>query len=338
MSDVDPAGSSAPGSRSRSGPADARPVVIYVVGSGRSGSTLLERVVGGVDGMTNVGELIDLFRWVAPQDERCGCGQAFSTCEFWTAVGARAYGGWTDGLCARMTDLQDRVARQRRLPQVLLSRRSTALAAGLGEYHDAYRELYDAILDVSGGDVIVDASKRPVQALAIARGGDIDVRLLHLVRDVRGVAFSWAKSDVERPHATGGRTTMAVQATASTAARWSACQVQAEVVGRLTTSYHRVRYEDLVSAPTRTTTAALAGLGLPRDPWSLDHLAGGVATLAASHGLSGNPSRFRTGPQELRLDEEWRRSMTRRDRRTATVVGGALLARYGYRAGGSSPG
>ena len=53
----------------------ADPVVIYIAGSGRSGSTMLERALGEMPGFVNVGELIDLFRHVARQGERCGCGE-----------------------------------------------------------------------------------------------------------------------------------------------------------------------------------------------------------------------------------------------------------------------
>jgi len=38
------------------------PPVMYIAGSGRSGSTMLERVLGEMPGFVNVGELIDLFR------------------------------------------------------------------------------------------------------------------------------------------------------------------------------------------------------------------------------------------------------------------------------------
>ena len=72
----------------------AIPTVIYIAGSGRSGSTLLERVLGGMPGAVNVGELIDLFRRTAPRGERCGCGLAFADCPFWTGVGKRAFDGW----------------------------------------------------------------------------------------------------------------------------------------------------------------------------------------------------------------------------------------------------
>src|SRR5499427_9656408 len=70
------------------------PTVVYIAGSGRSGSTMLERVLGEIPGFVNVGELIDLFRHVARHGERCGCGELFADCPFWTSVGKRAFGGW----------------------------------------------------------------------------------------------------------------------------------------------------------------------------------------------------------------------------------------------------
>ena len=75
-------------------PGSCLPIVIYIAGSGRSGSTMLERVLGEMPGFVNVGELIDLFRRTAPRGERCGCGLAFADCPFWIGVGERAFGGW----------------------------------------------------------------------------------------------------------------------------------------------------------------------------------------------------------------------------------------------------
>lgn len=309
-------------------PGRGRPQVLYITGSGRSGSTLLERVLGGAEGYVNVGELIELFRWVAPQDERCGCGEAFSACPFWTEVGEKAFGGWSPQLVGRIADLQRMVARQRKLPQLLV--RPQTMAAELAEYREQYRRLYAALREVSGGGVVVDASKWPAQGLALARSDDLDVRLLHLVRDVRGVAFSWAKSGVARPHAVGERATMAVHPVARTAARWSAFQGEAEVIGRVVPHYHRLRYEDFVADPSGTVVRARRSLGLVSDSDELPHLEGSSATLGASHGIGGNPSRFRVGVQTLRLDEEWRRAMSTADRRTATLVALPVLARYGY--------
>src|SRR3954453_3027262 len=100
-------------------PPDRRshPVGLFIAGSGRSGSTLVERILGGIPGTVNVGELLDLPRRVAPRDERCGCGEVFSACPFWTAVGERLPGGWSTDELRSLHELQTRVARQRHLPR-----------------------------------------------------------------------------------------------------------------------------------------------------------------------------------------------------------------------------
>src|SRR5215831_4456244 len=95
------------------------PTVVYIAGSGRSGSTLLERVLGEIPGFANVGELIDLFRRVADHGERCGCGQEFARCPFWSQVGERAVGGWQEQKLTATRGLQGKVARQRRMPRLL---------------------------------------------------------------------------------------------------------------------------------------------------------------------------------------------------------------------------
>src|ERR671929_1328639 len=99
------------------------PTVVYLGGFGRSGSTLVERVLGAAPGWVNVGELVDLARSVAPADERCGCGLPFSRCEVWRRVGEVAFGGWDDTVLRRLVALHRAAARQRHLPAMLVSRR-----------------------------------------------------------------------------------------------------------------------------------------------------------------------------------------------------------------------
>src|SRR5215472_7373359 len=96
------------------------PIVVYIAGSGRSGSTLLERTLGEIPGFVNVGELIDLFRREASRADRCGCGLPFGDCPFWASVGERAFGGWAAPCIADVHPLQRRVAQQRYLPRLLV--------------------------------------------------------------------------------------------------------------------------------------------------------------------------------------------------------------------------
>jgi len=305
------------------------PTVVYIAGSGRSGSTLLERLLGTLPGFVNVGEINDVFRRVAAYDEKCGCAEAFSVCPFWTAVGERAFGGWTPELVTEARALQRAVARQRYLPQLLAPRLGNAqFRADLARFADLHARLYRAVLAESGAHTVVDASKGAAQAMAIARG--VDMRLVHLVRDARGVSFSWAKPDVARPHGDGARATMHSYLPQDTAARWVLLQGQIALARRLVASSVLVRYEDLVASPAQTLIRTAQGLGLPVSPADLAAVDGSSVDLPVSHGLSGNPSRFRTGPQTLKLDEQWRRDMSRWDRATTTAIAAGPLTRYHY--------
>jgi hypothetical protein len=313
------------------------PTVIYIAGSGRSGSTLLERVLGDMPSAVNVGELIDLFRRTAPRGERCGCGLAFAECPFWTGVGKRAFDGWEASRLAAIHRLQTRVARQRHLPRLLaMPLADRAFRDDIAAYGASYRALYQAIADQAGASYVIDASKWPVQALALSRAG-IDIRVIHLVRDVRGVAHSLSKQHVARPHAVQAADHMTHVVPAEAAARWVGIQSEAELLRRCGLRVTRIRYEDFVGRPRAAVGAALADLGLSPGRSDLAHVTGGHVVLGSSHGLSGNPSRFSDGEITLRADEAWRNRMPRRDRVVVTALGLPLLLRYGWRLSARPP-
>ena len=156
--------------------------------------------------------------------------------------------------------------------------------------------------------------------------------MVHLVRDARGVAYSLAKRDVSRPHAVGEADVMTRLSPAEAAARWVAVQSQAGLLGRCGVPVARMRYEDFVQRPRQAVEAALAGIGLAVPSDSLTHIGDGRVVLGTSHGLSGNPSRFRDGEITLRADETWRASMSRRDRLIVTAIALPFMLRYGITA------
>ena len=312
----------------RHGPVGAGPPVIYIAGSGRSGSTILERVLGEMPGLVNVGELIDLTRR-SRDDELCGCGLVFTECPFWIAVGDRAFGGWDNGSVSAIGQLQGRVARQRHMPRLLAMRTADAsFRADVDAYGAYHKKLYSAIAAEAGAEYVVDSSKWPVQALALARAG-VDVRVIHLVRDARGVAYSLSKKDVTRPHALNEADLMWRNAPTGAAARWVSCQAQTETLRYCGLRVTRMHYEDFVTQPRRTVERALAQLGVQTGPSELPHIDGTRVVLGKSHGLSGNPSRFRDGEFVLHADETWHQQMSRRDRAMVSAIGLPFLLSYG---------
>ena len=105
------------------GPSSEAPVrVLYIGGEGRSGSTVLSAVLGNHEGYVPVGELPDV--WLALlRNDRCGCGEPFATCPFWTAVGDLAFGGWQSVDVAEVLEQEERYTRHRRMLRLIVQSR-----------------------------------------------------------------------------------------------------------------------------------------------------------------------------------------------------------------------
>src|SRR5207249_8771406 len=90
-----PATSAAGDTTSMATTGDGAPAVkvLYVAGSGRSGSTILDRILGQVDGFFSAGELCNLWGRGLLARRRCGCGTPVPDCPVWGAVLAEAFGG-----------------------------------------------------------------------------------------------------------------------------------------------------------------------------------------------------------------------------------------------------
>ncbi len=182
--------------------------VLYIGGTGRSGSTILAQTLGQVPGFVNVGELWQVWYRGLRENERCGCGQPFYSCEFWRAVGEEAFGGWGNVDAGKMEAFRPYLTRQRYTPHFALAAK-TGMRGGkmntlLEECGPVLERLYRAVRMVSGARVIVDSSKRLSYAVLLSLLPFADLRVVHLVRDSRAVAYSWSRSKVS-PAVVGGR-------------------------------------------------------------------------------------------------------------------------------------
>jgi hypothetical protein len=148
-----------------------------------------------------------------------------------------------------------------------------------------------------------------------------------MIRDSRGVAYSWSKR-IRRPERDAAA--MPTYSPARAAMLWTANNTLFDLLGRLGSPVYRFRYEDLLAEPARVFGEVLAHLGLPADERSVRFLHSDSAELGASHTIGGNPMRFSTGRLSLRTDEAWRREMPPAARRKVSALTAWPLANYGY--------
>lgn len=308
--------------------------MLYIGGYGRSGSTLLERILGQLPPFLSVGELIHLWsRGLAGQ--RCGCGALFLECPLWKAVGERAFGGWAQVDAGEVVALQRRVDRTLRIPEMVVAA-APAYRRQLDRYLGLITRLYLALGEVADGRFVVDSSKHPSLAFLLRRVPGIDLRVVQMLRSSHGVAYSYTKR-VRRPEIGDRVEYMPTYSPLHSAVYWTAYNGLFEVLGWLGTPRVVVQYERMTTKPRAELRKVLVLAGQTPVEGELDKLLDrGAVSLRPTHTVSGNPMRFKQGAVQLRQDDEWRRRLTGRQRLLVSATSAPLLARFGYRLDGTS--
>ncbi|HEY1833940.1 MAG TPA: sulfotransferase [Solirubrobacteraceae bacterium] len=162
-------------------PAPARPQVVYVMGSGHSGSTILGLTLGNCDGFVYAGELDN---WLT----RSGTSVLGGTerTRFWSEVRKRVANPEELFGTASQTHLERASAALR--PESYGVRRKLR-----GEWARVTTQLYEALANVSDAPYVIDTAHFPLRARELKRLDGIDLHLIFLVRDPEQVVHSFTR-------------------------------------------------------------------------------------------------------------------------------------------------
>ncbi|HEX3276160.1 MAG TPA: sulfotransferase [Gemmatimonadales bacterium] len=300
--------------------------VLYVGSWGRSGSTLLDLMLGQIPGCVSVGELRYLWERGLAERQLCGCGIPVPECPFWGAVLEEASRGGEPIDAAEVLALWRRVDGLARVPGLMARWHLPAHREDLRAFRDVLGRVYRAAAAVSGARTVVDSSKYAAYGLLVSGVPGLELRLLHLVRDSRAVAYSWLRRKL-MPEVTTETRYMPVKGPWRSATYWELENLALELLRRSAARSARLRYDDLTTDPRGTLGAALAVLGIEAD---LGFLRERRLQLGLNHTVAGNPMRFRRGDLAIEPDVEWRRGLAPRPRRVVTALTWPLLVRYGF--------
>lgn len=304
--------------------------LLYIGGYSRSGSTLLLRFLGQMEGFVAVGELWDIWSRSFTENQLCGCGQPFRQCEFWQKVVAEAFGGFENVNAQAIQSLRRSVQSNHHLPFLALpALQPPGYRERLNHYASILGRLYQSIQRVSGGKVIVDSSKVAPYAFLLNQMDNLDLYVVHLVRDSRATAYSWQRKKV-RPEIHWKTAYMDQYGPVRSALEWNIMNGLLHSLKYSNAKYMRIRYEELVQEPRQVLSRLLAGMGCESPP-DADFLNGDhVVRLDVNHTVSGNPNRFEQGAVTIRPDVEWQEKMTKGRKRLVTALTWPLLNHYGY--------
>lgn len=296
----------------------------FIMAASHSGSTLLAMLLGSHPQATTIGDTAGTSHRKDP-DYRCSCGRKPQACPFWLQV--------KDQMARRGFDLDisdfgtrfkypesrfiNRVLHAEHRGPVLEAVRDSLLWLSPG-WRRRFRTIaernvafFKTVTEVTNSEVLMDSSKHPLRLKFLLRIPELDVNIIHLVRDGRGVAHTYI-------HDNG----LSLEKAAN---EWR-INVQAEekLLARLARNmWRRVRYEDLCADPQAELQRLCVFLGLDPSQVNLDF-------RSADLHVFGNKMRL-SSERTVRLDDRWRTEFTDSQFTTINHLAGKELRRYGYR-------
>jgi Sulfotransferase family len=301
--------------------------ILYIAGAGRSGSTILERILGTLPQTITAGELYRIGMTRGIPEKTCSCGAALGACPFWEEVLQRCFPeDDRDRALAEIASLHHTLDHSRHIPKLLLRTIHPTIQQQLNSYRTYLKTLYHAVAAQTQARILVDSSKVPSRALILAGIPGFEVHVIHLVRDVRALAYAWQKKvayvpnrdwEIQRykPH--------------QTLKFWVTCNAFSESLA-WKMSYQRIRYETFAQSPQQTLQAllnripTLQGAILPFQSQT------NQIQLPPFHSIAGNPMRFQSGVTTVTLDDSWKQHLNPTTARVLTVMAAPFLKRYGY--------
>ena len=257
------------------------------MGSGRSGSTIIDRFVGAHPHAFSCGELCNLVRALQSPNEFCACGITAANCPFWKSVILRWKASVPDHALDEYERLRNRFERLRSALPSSPRPKNQQLAR-----YEAYTlALLEAISSESGTAVIVDSSKSPARARRLAGLPGITLTTLHLIRDPRAVAGSYLRSYPRSPKQ-GLQRDIHGRSVVLTSMDWLVTNVIASHVRRTPSMQSlQFRYEDFVSNP-RTALEQIGGLVGLDFRHAVERFESTLRTRAETHMIAGNRMRM----------------------------------------------
>jgi hypothetical protein len=300
--------------------------VLYICAPARSGTTILGRTLGSLDGFLYAGEVAYLWKEGMVRGI-CTCGRTLEECDLWSRVlepGLRF-----DGIDAHeLARLQESTIPRRhswRTVRRFLREPVPGPSTPAGHYARLLGDLYKRIGAAAGGRVIVDSSKEPARAALLSRMPDLSLTVVQIVRDPRATVFSQI-TRAPRPRPGRARPARAAYVALAWLAQHRAMGEVREAMGR---AGMLIRYEDYVQRPSEVLAEIPARVGVKVGSLPLD---GEVVELRRAHAVG--PPHFGVDPPRrpvaLRRRDRWLQELHPADRLLTTALTLPMLRRYGY--------
>lgn len=315
--------------------------IIYIASDVRSGSTMLDNLLSNHPKAESVGELAQLNSHLnrgkigVSWDWKCTCGKAVDACPVWSRVAEvyeREHGH-------SLNDVETKVEKSARsrffhgavlLASLLPIKKSRGWLLQYAYRRERLEEIGRDLHRIIGifsqstdAEIVIDSSKRVEQlyALPAAKPADVELKVIHVVRDGRAVLYSKNKrAEQYKQYGSSFKLIGAIRG-------W--CYVNLQILNMKcffkAEDWMIVRYEDLCNDRPETLRRICEQFAIPFDE-AMVHLAS-----ENKHNIGGTSHRFTWNAETpIRLDERWKAGLPRWQRMIYYLTAGAFHKRLGY--------
>jgi hypothetical protein len=297
--------------------------VLYIAGFERSGSTIVNRVLGQIDGFVAWGEIRDIWEHGIVKNKSCTCGVSFADCSAWQQIFQEAFDGTDKIETSKMSKLQNQ-ARLMVLLHYFKLIKDRFFKQKVSQYLTNLEKLYRGIQKTTGSKVIVDSTKASWYGYVLSLLSSIDLYVIHVVRNPQGVCYSLEQ------HKSKGEPTSQWYNPLHASLSWNLKNYAVEMLLNSSEKrYLRINYEDFISHPQMAVKQVLKLLD--EEVAELPFVSQSEVKMSTDHIITGSPSsRSKTGVVQLRVDEQWKQKMLFQDKLLISCLTFPLLYSYKY--------
>ena len=306
------------------------PTILFIVGSARSGSTILDLTIGANSSCFSVGEIQQLNSEIN-NNRWCTCGKKYYNCPFWNKVGLDLTNPEHNFFKKCSLSLEFPTNKNRSFIGKI---RGLLGILGFGaEYKKMISHnkiLYSTIQNNITQNIIVDSGKNIKRAVTLYKNLGYNCKIIHLVRDLRGVTHSEKKTTLAMclppDYCKKDYPTKRVRSVEETTWIWNS---QNDLINKLlrtfikTNDHMLVRYEDLTQSPEATIKNICKWLCIN---YSTDMINFGNVM---HHNVSGNPSRFNSIAIK-KLPAKWKTELSEYEKNYCIKHAHDLLQHFHY--------
>lgn len=302
--------------------------VLGIVGVGRSGSTLIETLLGLNYDLFPIGEFAMVWGEIR-HGFYCGCGQPFNQCEFWTKVFKESLTEREESNPEEVLEIRRKVDRNFFIPVIQNSHLQwNDFEKSLEKYTDILSRVYKSIYKFNCNKIILDSSKTPAYFHILSRIPEIELNIIHLVRDSRAVTYSWQKTKQMDYLLTESRD-MIKYGTAHSSARWVGLNLLSYTLKNQASTFTQLRYEDFVKDPSGILNTTI------KDVFGEEFLnqsnIKSNSSIQVMHGILGNPTpRKQPSVISIKPDMAWKDKLSIYKKILIFMLTWPLLLKYGY--------